>query len=120
MKAAIMYDLLPSQTAWMAGTSPSRAPLSQVGSAVKKSDVLRDREPVRHAGDVVGDGSRAPLPVGFGRPFGRHRGRVAHIGREQAPYDRVRLLADLFNFGMPVHAGDEKRLDVAIGHLDRG
>ena len=43
--------------------------LSQVGSAVKKTGVLGDREPIGHAGDVVGDGSRACLPVGLGRPF---------------------------------------------------
>ena len=32
-----------------------------------------DREPIGHAGDIVGHGSRARAPVGLGGPLGRHR-----------------------------------------------
>ena len=82
--------------------------------------MLGDREPVGHAGDIVGDGARALAVLRLGGPFGRHGGRVAQVGVKQAPHDRVRLLADPFNVRMPVHAGDEKGLDIAIGRLDGG
>ena len=42
-----------------ASAPQERAPLSQVGSAVKKAGMLGDREPVGHAGDIVGDRARA-------------------------------------------------------------
>src|SRR5271157_5802841 len=47
-----------------------RAPLSQVGSAVKKASVLGDREPVGHTGNVVGDRPRRLALPGLGGPVG--------------------------------------------------
>jgi iron-sulfur cluster insertion protein len=82
--------------------------------------VFGDREPISHAGDVIRDGSRPRRPISFRRPFGGHGGWIGHIGLEQAPYDRVGLFANLFYVRMPVHAGDEKGLDVPIGRLDGG
>src|SRR5271163_2306414 len=51
-KSAKTFIFLHAVEAW---APQERAPLSQVGSAVKKAAVLGDRESVGHAGDVVGD-----------------------------------------------------------------
>ena len=103
-----------------ASAPEKRAPLSQLGGAVKKTGVLGDREPVGHAGDVVGDRPRALALAGLGGPVGRHRGRVGHVGLKQLPHDRVRPVPDLAHLRMAVHAGEEERLDVAVGGPDRG
>src|SRR3984957_7141412 len=97
-----------------------RGPLSQVETGVKKAGVFGDREPIGHAGDIVGDGPRPISLARLGRPLGGHGGGVTHISLEQAPHDRVRLFADPFNFRMVVHVSEEKGLDLAVRRLDGG
>ena len=97
-----------------------RAPLSQVGSPVKKPGVLGDGETVGHAGDIVGDRARQIAVLRPCRPFGRHQGRLGEIGLEQAPHDRVRPIADLAHLRMAVHAGEKKGLDVAVRRTNCG
>ncbi len=88
--------------------------------AVKKTDVLVDGEPVGHSRDVIGDRAGAVALLRLGRPVARHGGRVGDIGRKQPPHDRVGLVPHRQHRRMAVHAGEQERLHVAVGGLDRG
>ena len=77
-----------------------------------------DREPIGHAGDIIGHRSRAgrarrpwpPIPAAWRR--GRSCRPGTGAGRSRPP---VRGPSDV---RMPVHAGDEKGLDIAVGRVD--
>ncbi len=75
-------------------------------------------EAVGHSGDIIGDRPRRLAVPCLGRPVARHCGRISQVGLEEAPYDRVRLVAHPLHRLVAVHVGEKERLDVAVGRSE--